>query len=224
MCKKVIQNENISSVVSDVATNMNMIHSTFNETTEIMMNMAKHSDDIQKVTSLITDISEQTNLLALNAAIEAARAGEYGKGFVRKLAEQSKLSAAEIESMVKLIQNASATAVKAITSGGDKVVEGLTRTSESLQVFSEIESSVNNVVGKVESVSGAIEQIQEIAENVTTKTTTVLELTERAAQSANETSAATEERLAITEEISASAQSLADLVEKLQSDVNHFKI
>ena len=100
-----------SSVVSEVANQMETIHTTFTETTEIMKDMAKHSDEIQNITSLITDISEQTNLLALNAAIEAARAGEYGKGFavvaeeVRKLAEQSKNSASEIESMVKLNPN-----------------------------------------------------------------------------------------------------------------------
>ena len=102
-----------SAVVLNVATQMDTIHTTFKETTEIMNNMAKHSDEIQNITSMITDISEQTNLLALNAAIEAARAGEYGKGFavvaeeVRKLAEQSKNSASEIDSMVQVIQSAS---------------------------------------------------------------------------------------------------------------------
>ena len=69
------------NVVTNVASQMDNIHTTFHETTEIMKNMAKHSNEIQNITSMITDISDQTNLLALNAAIEAARAGEYGKGF-----------------------------------------------------------------------------------------------------------------------------------------------
>lgn len=219
-----------SSVVTDVATQMDTIHTTFNETTEIMKNMAKHSDEIQSITALITDISEQTNLLALNAAIEAARAGEYGKGFavvaeeVRKLAEQSKNSASEIESMVQLIQSASGDALKAITTGGGKVEEGLSKTTESLNVFNEIESSVGEVVFKVETVSAAIEQIQAMAESVTERAQQVQALAASAADGASDTSAATEEQLAANEEISSSAQSLANLAEKLQSEVSHFKL
>ncbi|MEK4484817.1 methyl-accepting chemotaxis protein [Psychrobacillus sp. FSL H8-0484] len=219
-----------STVVSDVATQMDTIHSTFKETTEIMQDMAKHSDAIQSITALITDISEQTNLLALNAAIEAARAGEYGKGFavvaeeVRKLAEQSKNSASEIESMVQLIQSASGDAVKAITVGGDKVEEGLSKTTESLHVFNEIESSVGEVVLKVETVSAAIEQIHAMAESVTESAQQVQILASSASAGASDTSAATEEQLAVNEEISTSSQSLANLAEKLQSEVSHFKI
>ena len=70
-----------SEVVSKVSDQMNTIDATIKESSEIIKEMEQHSNEIQKVTALITAISEQTNLLALNAAIEAARAGEYGKGF-----------------------------------------------------------------------------------------------------------------------------------------------
>ena len=219
-----------SDVVSDVADQMNTIHTTFKDTTVIMNNMAKHSDEIQNVTALITDISEQTNLLALNAAIEAARAGEYGKGFavvaeeVRKLAEQSKNSATEIASMVQMIQEASSEAVQAITDGGGKVEAGISKTTESLDVFKDIESAVGEVGVKVESVSTAIEQIQEMAKSVSEGSLEVQRLAALAADGANDTSAATEEQLAANEEITANAQSLADLAEALQNNVSHFKI
>ncbi|MFB5085864.1 HAMP domain-containing methyl-accepting chemotaxis protein [Psychrobacillus sp. PGGUH221] len=219
-----------SDVVSDVAEQMNTIHTTFKDTTVIMNNMAKHSDEIQNVTALITDISEQTNLLALNAAIEAARAGEYGKGFavvaeeVRKLAEQSKNSATEIASMVQMIQEASSEAVQAITDGGGKVEAGISKTTESLDVFKDIESAVGEVGVKVESVSTAIEQIQEMAKSVSEGSLEVQRLAALAADGANDTSAATEEQLAANEEITANAQSLADLAEALQNNVSHFKI
>ncbi|MFJ7970449.1 methyl-accepting chemotaxis protein [Psychrobacillus sp. NPDC096389] len=219
-----------STVVTDVSNQMNTIHTTFKDTTIIMQNMAKHSDAIQVVTALITDISEQTNLLALNAAIEAARAGEYGKGFavvaeeVRKLAEQSKNSASEIEKMVDMIQTASGDAVKAITAGGDKVEDGLAKTTESLHVFTEIESAVGVVGSKIESVSAAIEQIQAMAESVSEGALEVQRLASHAADGANDTSAATEQQLAANEEITSNAQVLADLAEALQNNVSHFKL
>lgn len=219
-----------STVVTDVSNQMNTIHTTFKDTTVIMQNMAKHSNDIQAVTALITDISEQTNLLALNAAIEAARAGEYGKGFavvaeeVRKLAEQSKNSASEIEKMVDMIQTASGDAVKAITAGGDKVEDGLAKTTESLHVFTEIESAVGVVGSKIESVSAAIEQIQAMAESVSEGALEVQRLASHAADGANDTSAATEQQLAANEEITSNAQVLADLAEALQNNVSHFKL
>lgn len=66
------------------------------------------SSAIHKISALsdsILGISDQTNLLALNAAIEAARAGEAGRGFavvadeIRKLAETSKITVTEIQSI-----------------------------------------------------------------------------------------------------------------------------
>jgi len=219
-----------SEVVSKVSDQMNTIDATIKESSEIIKEMEQHSNEIQKVTALITAISEQTNLLALNAAIEAARAGEYGKGFavvaeeVRKLAEQSKHSALEIESMVGVIQLAAGNAVKSIDVGGEKVKEGLTASNQSRQVFVEIETAVGIVGSKIESVSTAIKEIQSVSETVAVASKEIQLLAQRSADGANDTSAATEEQLAANQEISSNAQSLAYLAEVLQNEVSHFKI
>ena len=219
-----------SSVVCKMSEQMSTIHMTIQESSGIMEEMARHSDEIQKVTSLITDISDQTNLLALNAAIEAARAGEYGKGFavvaeeVRRLAEQSKSSASEIESMVQMIQNASKRAVASISAGSERVDDGIAATEQSRQVFEKIQHAVGDVTTKVETVSAAIEEIQAMADEVSHGANEIQQLSGEAAASAGDTSAATEEQLAVTEEISASAQALARLAEELQTEMKHFRV
>ncbi|MFJ7932767.1 methyl-accepting chemotaxis protein [Sporosarcina sp. NPDC096371] len=219
-----------SGVVGEMSAQMSTIHTTIKESSDIMEEMAQHSDEIQKITALITDISDQTNLLALNAAIEAARAGEYGKGFavvaeeVRRLAEQSKASASEIESMVDMIQDASKRAVTSITAGSDRVNEGIAATEQSRQVFDGIQHAVGDVTSKVETVSAAIEEIQAMADEVRHGSAEIQQLSDEAAASAGDTSAATEQQLAVTQEISASAQALAKLAEELQVELKHFTV
>ena len=221
---------NGSNIVSEVSSQMNNIHAKIGQSSTIIRQMAEQAGNIQRVTAIITEISEQTNLLALNAAIEAARAGEHGLGFavvaeeVRRLAEQSKNSATEIESMMNTIQEETEKAVLSINEGSQSVNTGLTSSRNSLDIFQEIEKAVSEVDVKVASVSTVIEQMQAVTKNVANSSREIKKLAETAAQSAQKTSATTEEQLAVSEEISASSQSLAEVAETLQSEVNRFNL
>lgn len=78
----------------------------------------------------ILGIAEQTNMLALNAAIEAARAGEQGRGFavvsdeIRKLAEQSKVTADNIDHIVSELTERSHDTLEKVSKGDEAVRQG----------------------------------------------------------------------------------------------------
>ncbi|SFG84474.1 Methyl-accepting chemotaxis protein (MCP) signalling domain-containing protein [Desulfotomaculum arcticum] len=80
---------------------------------EVSLVVKSAQDRIRKTDEIlqyIKSVAETSNLLGLNAAIEAARAGEHGRGFmvvaeeIRKLAQNSKASAAEITNTLTMIR------------------------------------------------------------------------------------------------------------------------
>src|SRR5659263_201899 len=95
---------------NDLMNKIKDIQNSVNKSALVIKNLDSNSEKIGEIVGVITNIADQTNLLALNAAIEAARAGEHGRGFavvaneVKKLAEESRISANKITELIKDIQ------------------------------------------------------------------------------------------------------------------------
>ena len=76
------------------------------QSSTVMREMGKRTNEISSIVDTINVIAERTNLLSLNASIEAARAGDAGRGFgvvaaeVKKLAENTRAATTAARSMI----------------------------------------------------------------------------------------------------------------------------
>ncbi len=118
--------ENMANMVNQMST----IKSSVLNSSDIIYDLQKNSEEIGNIVEIINSIADQTNLLALNASIEAARAGEAGKGFavvadeVRKLAEESINSANNIKSLILNTQDKTKAALDSIKDGASQSEKG----------------------------------------------------------------------------------------------------
>jgi len=137
-------------------------------------------EEISKRIGVIEEISRQTNLLALNAAIEAARAGEAGKGFavvaseVRKLAERSQSSAADIMNLAAVSATKAARARELIESivpdikkTAGLVQEIASASREQTEGVAQINKALLELDGIIQQNASASEQLASMSEELT---------------------------------------------------------
>ncbi|MCX4360075.1 methyl-accepting chemotaxis protein [Mucispirillum schaedleri] len=138
---------------------INKVSSTVLETAEKIRNLKDKSTEISGSAGLIAEVADQTNLLALNAAIEAARAGEHGRGFavvadeVRKLAERTGDTTAQITNMITEIQKEIEIAVSAMEQTLPQVEKGLELAGITSEILSEIQTQANDSLAMAQDVS-----------------------------------------------------------------------
>lgn len=153
-------------------TAINKANESMSGLTQSMNDIARASEQTQKIVKSIDEIAFQTNLLALNASVEAARAGEAGAGFAVVADEVRNLAMRATESA-----KGSSTLIGDIVS---KVKHGEELVNTTSAVFGEVTASSNKVVGLMGEIAEAskeqsqgIDQVNRaIAEmNVTTQQT-----------------------------------------------------
>ena len=201
-----------------------------NELTQQMVNrLSNQSLEIEKITRSITAITEQTNLLALNAAIEAARAGEHGKGFavvaaeVRKLAEESKQSAIQIQTVVRDIQRDTEQVESAFEESSVHVENGVSQMGEVAEAFREIVSGIEETSRQMSEIAAATE---EVSANTTEVAVSVEDMSSNAVstqRSVEEAGANVEEQLAAIQEINGIAETMSHMSSELKDVVHVFK-
>ncbi|GLO00731.1 methyl-accepting chemotaxis protein [Pseudomonas putida] len=182
---------------------------------QVIERLAKQSEQIEVVLTVIHGIAEQTNLLALNAAIEAARAGETGRGFavvadeVRALASKTQSSTGDIQSHIAALQKGAKEAVATISQAGLKASEGLLVLRDNERRQQSVQAAVEQVHAAIGLATRAAEQQASGAQAVRGRVETIHAQAERSAE--------------VVMQTTASSKVLDDLAAQLRASLGQFR-
>ena len=217
-------------MVEMVVTNMNDIAEYSDKTNESINVLTDRSNQITKMLAVISEIASQTNLLALNAAIEAAQAGDAGRGFavvadeIRKLAENSRTSAKEIEILVLGVQSDTQVAAKVIENMHESVIAGNKTSKEVSEVFRKITDASHKTLESSEEILESTQnQIADI-NNVVSITESVVVIAEQTASGTEEVSASATELSSGMDNYNERATELSKIAIRLKEGVEKFSL
>ena len=134
--------------------------------------IARDSEGLLEINSVMKNIAGQTNLLSMNAAIEAAHAGEAGKGFavvadeIRKLAESSGEQSKTISMLLKKIK----ASIDKITGSTENVLGKFESIDFCVKTVAEQEEIIRNAMEEQDTGSrqllNGINSVNEFSKNV----------------------------------------------------------
>ena len=192
---------------------------------------AKVVEHIGILSESIMEITSQTDLLALNAAIEAARAGEAGKGFsvvadeIKKLAEQSKETILQIQSVTNEVMGAVGNLSE---SSSDLLNFVSNEVTADYEVFMEVGNKYSEdseyIDGLMTDFSATTEELLSSIQSITQ---VILELAKASSEGARETAENAESALSIktqSNEVSELIKKSKESTMNLEREVRKFSV
>uniref|UniRef100_UPI00405636B1 methyl-accepting chemotaxis protein n=1 Tax=Acetatifactor sp. TaxID=1872090 RepID=UPI00405636B1 len=218
-----------NEAISEGLETMQNLRDKTEESTEMMTKVSETMETLQSriehigtIVNAIDDIAEQTTLLSLNASIEAARAGESGKGFsvvadeIRKLADQSLMSAGEIR---KIIEEITVQTKEA----GESVDNAYTSVTEQKQAVEHTTESFHQMDEQTRVLTAQVQEILTYIENMVNARITTEDAIQSISAVAEETAACSAEVYKSTEDQANEAVKLQQATEQMSSWASKLK-
>ncbi|MBE6067057.1 MAG: methyl-accepting chemotaxis protein [Clostridium lundense] len=231
------KSHHISAMANESDVNMlalvksiNNIKDSFGGFASKVINLGENISQINEITDVINNIADQTNLLALNAAIEAARAGEAGKGFsvvadeIRKLAEQSKVSSKNINSLIDGISSETNVMVKNTGNMEEELTSQVNIINVTINSFKNILKAVEEVIPEIEAVNSTALNINEEKDIILEKIQQVSAIAEEVSASSEEIAAAAQESNSSSHQVAKTSEELSTMTKEMMNDVEKFKL
>ena len=209
----------------------NEVHMEIEKSLKRALEDAKVVEQIQVLSSSITEITAQTNLLALNASIEAARAGEAGRGFavvageIGNLAVQSRQTVEKIQEVTKSVTGA----VNNLTKDAEKLLDYVaTDVSQSYDTFEQVANDYNNdakaVDGLITEFSAISEELLASVESIMTAMNEITVASEEGAKGTTNIAERSTDILQSSEVVVSEVARSKDIAQTLRQEVQKFKV
>ncbi len=203
---------------------------SFEEFSNKILGLDKNIAEVNEITVMINNIAEQTNLLALNAAIEAARVGDAGRGFavvaeeIRKLAEQSKESAEEINNLINSVSSETSIIVNNTEGIKSELITQEDVIKNSIESFKKIIDEVGEIIPKIQAINTTSISINSDKQEILERIEEISAVSQEVSASAQEIAAASEELSASSSEVAETAKLLKNTTNGMTAEVERFKV
>jgi len=193
--------------------------SSLEEVAADIQGIARESEGLMEINSVMQNIASQTNLLSMNAAIEAAHAGESGRGFavvadeIRKLAESSSEQSKTIGTVLKKIKES----IDKITRSTDMVLNRFETIDQSVRTVSDQEEVIRNAM---EEQSQGSKQVLQAAGQVSEITSQVKGGSQEMLEGSKEVIQESKNLERVTQEITNGINEMAAGAEQVNKAVN----
>ena len=178
--------------------------------------LVRNSQKIEEIIEIVSSISDQTHLLALNAAIEASRAGEHGQGFAVVADEMQDISQRTLQS-VKTVDEV----VREVLRNVNDLKFNIQRSSKkSLKVS----DSAKSLTVRTTDLSNNLSNTQQNAIAAIKDTSKITDNTNSLEKSFEKLKNSSQQSKEVEIELRKSAKELSIIIEKLNNEVNKFKI